>query len=103
MDGERKGWKGRAEEETLDPPSLLDDGEPATILAGSAEEGGEERLRVGEERLRAGEECVRECVAVVDGELGTRGARFRYSGVWEQFSWAVLGLAGLAAMKITQI
>ena len=51
--------------------------------------------------VRAGEECV----AAVDGELGlgTRGARFRYSGVWEQFSWAVLGLAGLAAMKITQI
>ena len=84
----------------------------APILAGSAEEGGEERLRAGEEGVRAGEECVRErkecvrerrCVAAVDGELGTRGARFRYSGVWEQFSWAVLGLAGLAAMKITQI
>ena len=65
MDGERKGWKGRAEEETLEPPSLLAGGEPSPILAGSADEG--EGLRSLERGCVQGasvwrllEECVRE-------------------------------------------
>ena len=56
MEGKRKG---RAEEETLEPPSLLAGGEPSPILAGSAEEGeaacGSASVRGGGWRIYDGE------------------------------------------------